>query len=233
MGTVRFGRSDRLGFPQGAHRGEKGGAGGHEGVGCVDTHLHLTRIFLPRRSLSTTSIMRAVAYPSGRCVRCVERVAPRMATSTFCHHFPKFRRSRSPNEVLNGHFRHFERARPSCGPEAPCCSSRCSSGASWAPARRRPCRSVRHPRSPTGARASTHRRHPREKRPHSKRGPTDGRLTHHSHPSPSLSNFTGTPGTCARSSRPRRNPTARASWTPPTARHAAASPWRSARPTAR
>ena len=68
MGTVRFGRSDRLGFPQGAHRGGKGGAGGHEGVGCVDTHLHLTRIFLPRRSLSTTSIMRAVAYPSGRCV---------------------------------------------------------------------------------------------------------------------------------------------------------------------
>ena len=65
MGTVRFGRSDRLGFPQGAHRGEKGGAGGHEGVGCVDTHLHLTRIFLPRRSLSTTSIMRAVAYPDG------------------------------------------------------------------------------------------------------------------------------------------------------------------------
>ena len=60
MGTVRFGRSGRLGFPQGAHRGEKGGAGGHEGVGCVDTHLHLTRIFLPRRSLSTTSIMCAV-----------------------------------------------------------------------------------------------------------------------------------------------------------------------------
>ena len=29
LGTVRFGRSDRLGFAQGAHRGEKGGAGGH------------------------------------------------------------------------------------------------------------------------------------------------------------------------------------------------------------
>lgn len=85
MGTVRFGRSGRLGFPQGAHRGEKGGACGHEGVECVDTHLHLTRIFLPRRSLSTTSIMRAVAYPSG----CVEGVAPTMATSTFCHQFPE------------------------------------------------------------------------------------------------------------------------------------------------
>jgi hypothetical protein len=29
LGTVRFGRSDRLGFREGAHRGEKGGAGGH------------------------------------------------------------------------------------------------------------------------------------------------------------------------------------------------------------
>ena len=233
MGTVRFGRSDRLGFAQGAHRGGKGGADWHEGVGCVDTHLHLTRIFLPRRSLSTTSIMRAVAYPSG----CVEGVAPRMAVSTFRHHFSRnFDGADRQTKFSTVRFGHFERARPSCGPEAPCCSSRCSSGASWAPARRRPCRSVRHPRSPTGARASTRRRHPREKRPHSKRGPNDdspGELTHHSHPSPSLSNFTGTPGTCARSSRPRRNPTARASWTPPTARHAAASPWRSARPTAK
>lgn len=104
MGTVRFGRSDRLGFPQGAHRGEKGGAGGHEGVGCVDTHLHLTRIFLPRRSLSTTSIMRAVAYPSDGAYD-AWKCAPRVATSTFCHDFPKFRRSRSPNEVLNGQVR--------------------------------------------------------------------------------------------------------------------------------
>ena len=199
----------------------------------MDTHLHLTRIFLPRRSLSTTSIMRAVAYPSG----CVEGVAPRMATSTFCHQFSRnFDGADRQTKFSTVRFGHFERARPSCRPEAPCCSSRCSSGASWAPARKRPCRSVRHPRSPTGARASTRRRHPREKRPHSKRGPNDdspGELTHHSHPSPSLTNFTGTPGTCARSSRPRRNPTARASWTPPTARHAAASPWRSARPTAR
>jgi hypothetical protein len=29
----------------------------------VVTHLHLTRIFFPRRSLSTTSIIRALAYP--------------------------------------------------------------------------------------------------------------------------------------------------------------------------
>ena len=104
LGTVRFGRSGRLGFPQGAHRGEKGGAGGHEGVGCVDTHLHLTRIFLPRRSLSTTSIMRAVAYPSDGAYD-AWKCAPRVATSTFCHDFPKFRRSRSPNEVLNGQVR--------------------------------------------------------------------------------------------------------------------------------
>ena len=185
MGKVRFGRSGRLGFPQGAHRGEKGGACGHEGVECVDTHLHLTRIFLPRRSLSTTSIMRAVAYPSG----CVEGVAPRMAVSTFCHQFSRnFDGADRQTKFSTVRFGHFERARPSCGPEAPCCSSRYSSGASWAPARRRPCRSVRHPRSPTGARASTHRRHPREKRPHSKRGPNDddGELTHHSHPSPTL-----------------------------------------------
>ena len=104
LGTVRFGRSGRLGFPQGAHRGEKGGAGGHEGVECVDTHLHLTRIFLPRRSLSTTSIMRAVAYPSDGAYD-AWKCAPRVATSTFCHDFPKFRRSRSPNEVLNGQVR--------------------------------------------------------------------------------------------------------------------------------
>jgi hypothetical protein len=127
LGTVRFGRSGRLGFPQGAHRGEKGGAGGHEGVGCVDTHLHLTRIFLPRRSLSTTSIMRAVAYPSG----CVEGVAPRMAVSTFRHHFPRnFDGADRQTKFSTVRFGHFERARPSCGPEAPCCSSRCSSGAS-------------------------------------------------------------------------------------------------------
>ena len=104
VGTVRFGRSDRLGFAQGAHRGGKGGADWHEGVGCVDTHLHLTRIFLPRRSLSTTSIMRAVAYPSDDAYA-AWKCAPRMATSTFCHDFPKFRRSRSPNEVLNGQVR--------------------------------------------------------------------------------------------------------------------------------
>jgi hypothetical protein len=127
LGTVRFGRSGRLGFPQGAHRGEKGGAGGHEGVECVDTHLHLTRIFLPRRSLSTTSIMRAVAYPSG----CVEGVAPRMAVSTFRHHFPRnFDGADRQTKFSTVRFGHFERARPSCGPEAPCCSSRCSSGAS-------------------------------------------------------------------------------------------------------
>ena len=127
LGTVRFGRSDRLGFAQGAHRGEKGGAGGHEGVGCVDTHLHLTRIFLPRRSLSTTSIMRAVAYPSG----CVEGVAPRMAVSTFRHHFSRnFDGADRQTKFSTVRFGHFERARPSCGPEAPCCSSRCSSGAS-------------------------------------------------------------------------------------------------------
>lgn len=127
LGTVRFGRSGRLGFPQGAHRGGKGGAGGHEGVGCVDTHLHLTRIFLPRRSLSTTSIMRAVAYPSG----CVEGVAPRMAVSTFRHHFPRnFDGADRQTKFSTVRFGHFERARPSCGPEAPCCSSRCSSGAS-------------------------------------------------------------------------------------------------------
>ena len=235
MGTVRFGRSDRLGFAQGAHRGGKGGADWHEGVGCVDTHLHLTRIFLPRRSLSTTSIMRAVA--TRRTMRTLRGSVPRgWPPPLFVMISRNFDGADRQTKFSTVRFGHFERARPSCGPEAPCCSSRCSSGASWAPARRRPCRSVRHPRSPTGARASTHRRHPREKRPHSKRGPTDdspGRLTHHSHPSPSLSNFTGTPGTCARSSRPRRNPTARASWTPPTARHAAASPWRSARPTAR
>ena len=174
--------------------------------------------------------------PVGRCVRCVE-VCPEDGHLHFLSSFPEIstepiaKRSSQRSGSATSSAR-----RPSCGPEAPCCSSRCSSGASWAPARRRPCRSVRHPRSPTGARASTRRRHPREKRPHSKRGPTDdspGELTHHSHPSPSLTNFTGTPGTCARSSRPRRNPTARASWTPPTARHAAASPWRSARPTAR
>ena len=75
LGTVRFGRSGRLGFPQGAHRGEKGGAGGHEGVECVDTHLHLTRIFLPRRSLSTTSIMRAVA--TRRTMRTLRGSVPR------------------------------------------------------------------------------------------------------------------------------------------------------------
>ena len=231
MGTVRFGRSGRLGFPQGAHRGEKGGAGGHEGVGCVDTHLHLTRIFLPRRSLSTTSIMRAVAYPSDGAYD-AWKCAPRVATSTFCHDFPKFRRSRSPNEVLNGQVRPL-RARATIMLTRSALllialllgcllGARAQATVSFSPTSAFPNRC-----------ASTHRRHPREKRPHSKRGPTDGRLTHHSHPSPSLTNFTGTPGTCARSSRPRRNPTARASWTPPTARHAAASPWRSARPTAR
>lgn len=110
LGTVRFGRSDRLGFAQGAHRGEKGGAGGHEGVGCVDTHLHLTRIFLPRRSLSTTSIMRAVAYPSDDAYA-AWKCAPRMATSTFCHQFSRnFDGADRQTKFSTVRFGHFERA---------------------------------------------------------------------------------------------------------------------------
>ena len=68
--------------------GKRWGGWAFCGVGCVDTHLHLTRIFLPRRSLSTTSIMRAVAYPSDDAYA-AWKCAPRMATSTFCHQFSR------------------------------------------------------------------------------------------------------------------------------------------------
>jgi hypothetical protein len=235
LGTVRFGRSDRLGFPQGAHRGEKGGAGGHEGVGCVDTHLHLTRIFLPRRSLSTTSIMRAVAYPDGAYDAWKEW--PRgWPPPLFVINFPEIstepiaKRSsqRSGSATSSARDHHADPKRPAAHRAAP----RVPPG--------RPRAGDRVVQSDIRVPQQVRARPPAGVIP-VKNAPiqsgvqptTTRRLTHHSHPSPSLSNFTGTPGTCARSSRPRRNPTARASWTPPTARHAAASPWRSARPTAR
>ena len=111
--------------------GKRWGGWAFCGVGCVDTHLHLTRIFLPRRSLSTTSIMRAVAYPDGayRSGRSGPRGWP---PPLFVINFPQIstepiakRSSQRPDRPLRA-----LATIPSCGPEAPCCSSRCSSGAS-------------------------------------------------------------------------------------------------------
>ena len=76
----------------------------------MDTHLHLTRIFLPRRSLSTTSIMRAVAYPSDDAYA-AWKCAPRMATSTFCHQFSRnFDGADRQTKFSTVRFGHFERA---------------------------------------------------------------------------------------------------------------------------
>ena len=76
----------------------------------MDTHLHLTRIFLPRRSLSTTSIMRAVAYPSDGAYA-AWKCAPRMATSTFCHQFSRnFDGADRQTKFSTVRFGHFERA---------------------------------------------------------------------------------------------------------------------------
>ena len=92
-----------------------------------------------------------------RAVR--ESVAPKGGqASTFPQSQEHFRGEISPLADVTAFFKRSPRhsiSAPPCGPEAPRCSSRCSSGASSAPARRRRCRSAQSPPSPTGARAST------------------------------------------------------------------------------
>ena len=93
----------------------------------MDTHLHLTRIFLPRRSLSTTSIMRAVAYPSGRCVDAWKKWPRGWPPPLFVINFPEIstepiaKRSsqRSGSATSSARDRHADPKRPAAHRAAP------------------------------------------------------------------------------------------------------------------